>query len=318
MSDRTPKLSIVIPVFNEQENLQELLTELADVLRKQGCPYEIICIDDASTDDSFGTLKQLELSVSGLRTCRLRRHAGQTAALAAGFDQAKGQVIVTMDADLQSDPHDIPALIALLDQGYDVVSGWRRHRKDRWFRRLVSHTANALLARLTGIPLKDSGCTLKAYRRDVLQHLVPYGDMHRIFPAYLAALGSRIGEYVVSHRPRRHGRSKYGLGRTFRVLLDIIAVAFVLRFSRAPIRVFGGIGLFLVSLGMLTGIWVVIRACWLGGIWVSPLIFVGTILVVSGIQCVALGLLGEMLLWTRATDPRGRTYAVEEPPAPRA
>ena len=304
----------MIPAYNERESLSPLLEELTEVLGKgRAAAYEILCVDDASTDGSGQALTQLQSRIPHLRLIGLRCHAGQTAALAAGFDQARGQFIVTMDADLQNDPRDIPRLLEVLQQGYDVVSGWRVHRRDAWPRRLLSHAANWLLARLTGVPLHDSGCTLKLYRRDVLQPLVPYGAMHRILPAYLSALGGRIGECEVHHRSRRFGRSKYGVGRTMRVLLDIIAAAFVLRCSRTPIRVFGGIGFVCLGAGTLVSGWVAVRACWLGGEWISPLMFVAMTLAIAGVQFIALGLLGEMLLWTRATDVRHRTYAIEPP-----
>lgn len=307
-----PEISVVIPVYNERENLPTLLETLATVLAQMGRPFEILCVDDGSHDGSDAVLNRLRETVRGLRVIRLRRHAGQTAALAAGFDHAQGRLLITMDADHQNDPRDVARLVALLEQGYDVVSGWRRHRQDPWHRRWPSQAANWLLAVSTGVPLHDSGCTLKAYRRQVLQHLIPYGDMHRILPAYLAALGCRIGELEVRHHPRRAGRSKYRWDRVGRVLLDIIAAAFCVRFSRAPIRAFGAIGLSLLTAGGLVAAWVIVRAVCLGGLWVSPLLFIAMFLGIAGTQFVALGLLGEMLLWTQATPPRQRTYGSVE------
>jgi len=314
----TPLLSVVIPVYNERENLEPLLDDLEAVLQGTGWTYEILCVDDRSTDGSYELLTQLQLRRPALCVRRLRQRAGQTAALAAGFDHAQGGTVVTMDADLQNDPRDIPALVQKLGQGYDVVSGWRRRRQDPWPRHVASRIANGILARFSGVPLHDSGCTLKAYRQETLRHLVPYGEMHRILPAYLAALGCRVGEVEVRHRPRRAGRSKYGMGRAWRVLLDIIAVVFVLRCSRTPIRAFGGLGAIFLACGAAVGLWVVVRACWFGGVWVSPLLFVAMTLVIAGIQFIALGLLGEMLLWTRATEPRERTYAIDPASAPGA
>lgn len=310
----TPEISVVMPVYNERENLEPLLRDLETVLQGTEWRYEILCIDDRSTDGSREQLLQLQAHRPWLRVLQLRRHAGQTAALAAGFDQALGRTIVTMDADRQNDPRDIPRLVHTLDLGYDVVSGWRKHRQDSWLRRALSRLANRLLAWSTSIPLYDSGCALKAYRREALRQLVPYGDMHRIFPAYLAALGCRITEVEVQHHPRRAGRSKYGLGRTWQVLLDILAVAFVHRFSHAPIRVLGGVGAVLLGAAVLVGGYVIIRAWRFGGVWMSPLLFVTMTLSIAGLQFIALGLLGEMTLWIQATAPRGRTYMLETPP----
>ncbi|MBI4313521.1 MAG: glycosyltransferase family 2 protein [Candidatus Omnitrophica bacterium] len=315
MNNRLPgamlDLTLIIPVYNEQENLRELLDELTAVLKNNRWSYEILCIDDASTDRSFELLKQQEKTTSGLRVLRLRRRGGQTAAMAAGFYHAQGQAIVTLDADLQNDPQDIPALLKQLELGYDVVSGWRKDRRDSWMKKLPSLAANRLLARWTGIALHDSGCTLKAYRREALKNLTPYGDMHRIFPVYLAALGCRIGEVEVRHRPRKQGLSKYGLERTLRVFFDILAAAFVLRCSRTPLRTFGAAGFFLIGLGAAVGLWVAARVFWFGGIWVSPLLFVATALGLAGILFIGLGLLAEMLLWTGATTAQSRTYAMD-------
>lgn len=305
-------LSIVIPVYNERDNVAPLLDELAAVFQGARWTYEILCVDDRSTDGSYDVLLGLQRRLPQLQIVRLRSHAGQTAALAAGFAHGRGNIVITMDADHQNDPQDIPQLVQVLQQGYDIVSGWRRDRQDAWVRVAPSRIANWILARLTGVPLHDFGCALKAYRREVLEHLVPYGEgMHRIFPAYLAALGCRIREVEVHHRPRRAGRSKYGLNRIWRVVMDILAVAFVIRFSKTPIRMFGGIGAVLWGLGSLIGVYVVARAWWFGGIWVSPLLFVAMTLAIAGSQFIALGLLGEMLLWTRATEPRERTYTLD-------
>ena len=307
-----PKISVVIPVYNERESLQPFWNDLKVILKDQREPYEIIFVDDGSNDGSIEMLKALSKADPRIRVIRLRRHAGQTGALTAGFRHTRGQVVVTLDADGQNDPEDIPKLLAELQKGYDLVSGWRRHRQDKWFRGVLSQMANRILTSMTGVPLHDFGCTLKAYRREALEGITPYGDMHRILPAYLAALGCCIGEMEVNHRPRIFGRSKYGAGRTFRVLLDIIAVSFVLRYSGTPIRAFGGIGLACMVFGAAVGLWVSIRAIFFGGIWVSPLILITMVLTVAGIQFIALGLLGEMLLWMRATDPRGKTTLVEE------
>lgn len=305
-------LSLIIPVYNERDNLEKLLAELHSALQPTGWTHEIILVDDASTDGSAELLKTLRRQYPALRVLRLLRHSGQTPALAAGFDAARGEVIVTMDADLQNDPRDIPLLVETLRSGYDVVSGWRKNRKDSWLRCFISRMANRILRRSTGVDLHDFGCSLKAYRRSVLQGIVPYGEMHRILPAYLAALGSRIAEKEVRHRPRLSGKSKYGFGRTLKVPFDILAVSFLLRYSRTPMRALGGLGLLgLLGAGLVT-LYVAIRALFWTGIWVSPLLFVSTILALFGLQCIALGMFAEMLLWMQATEPKNRTYSAEE------
>jgi glycosyltransferase involved in cell wall biosynthesis len=304
-------LSLIIPVYNERGNLEQLLAEIQTAIQPTGWTHEMILVDDASTDGSAGLLETLRSRYPSLRLLRLLKHSGQTPALAAGFDAANGEVIVTLDADLQNDPRDIPLLVETLKSGYDVVSGWRKERKDSWLRCFVSRAANRILGRSTGIDLHDFGCGLKAYRRSALQGIVPYGEMHRILPAYLATLGSRITEKEVRHRPRANGKSKYGFGRTLRVPFDILAVSFLLRYSRTPMRALGGLGLLGLLGAASIALLVVMRALFWGGIWVSPLLFIATILALFGLQCIALGLFAEMLLWMQATEPRNRTYRLK-------
>ena len=247
------EISLVIPVYNEEESLPELYEELGRVCPGLGKPYEIIFVDDGSTDGSFETLKRLRAGDPRVRILRFRRNFGQTAALAAGFDQARGDVIVTLDADLQNDPADIAALLAKIDAGYDIVSGWRRDRKDRFLsRRLPSIMANGLISRFTGVKLHDYGCTLKAFRREVIKSINLYGELHRFIPAIASTMGVSIAEIEVRHRPRTKGKSKYNIFRFTRVILDTLTVKFLLTYSTRPLQIFGFIGLILGPLVLVT------------------------------------------------------------------
>ena len=245
-----PEVSVVIPVYNEAENISPLLEELDSVLGRLEEASEIILVDDGSTDGTAAELESWRQRLSGLRVVTLARNFGQTAALSAGFDHARGHWVVTLDGDRQNDPADIPRLLEQCRrEDLDVLSGWRKERKDPWLRRRVpSQIANALISLLTGVCLHDYGCTLKVYRREALRQLDLYGEMHRFIPALLSWSGARIGEAVVTHRPRQAGRSKYGLGRTCRVLLDLVTVKFLLSYSTKPIQVFGGLALLVFSL----------------------------------------------------------------------
>ena len=248
----TPDLSIVIPVRNEASNVPTLYRELTDTLEAFGRPYELIIVDDGSTDESFAVMAALQGSDPRLRVIRFRRNFGQTAAFAAGFAHARGRLIVTSDGDLQNDPRDIPRMVEVLEQGADIVCGWRRHRKDRFItRRLPSMLANRLISVATGVHLHDYGCSLKVFRSEVVKPLKLYGEMHRFLPAMASELGVEIAEVEVNHRPRTHGRSKYGLSRTVRVVLDLLTVKFLIGFGQRPQHLLGTIGLGSFWLGAL-------------------------------------------------------------------
>ncbi len=245
-------VSIVTPVYNEVENLDQLGEKLHAALSSCGRAYEVLLVDDGSSDGSWEKMLGLAKRHPHFKLVRLRRNFGQTAALSAGFQNAQGEIIITMDADLQNDPSDIPALLKKMDEGYDVVSGWRKNRKDRFLnRRLPSIMANALISKITGVALHDYGCTLEAYRREIIKNIRLYGEMHRFIPALASWVGGRICEIVVKHHPRRFGTSKYGISRTGRVILDLMTVKFLLRYSTHPIQIFGKIGMLFGIPGIL-------------------------------------------------------------------
>lgn len=307
-------LSIVIPVYNEAPALAELYRELTATLDAWGRPYEIIIIDDGSTDETFSVLQKLHQQHAGLRVIRFRRNFGQTAAFAAGFAQAAGRVIVTSDGDLQNDPRDIPALVEKLDSGYDIVCGWRKDRKDTFVsRRLPSMIANRLISWATGVQLHDYGCSLKAFRAEVVKPLKLYGEMHRFLPAIASEQGVAIAEMVVSHRARRHGQSNYGISRTVRVLLDLLTVKFLLSYSTRPSQIFGLIGLGMGMVGVAITAWLTyLRLFAYQSIADRPLLLFGILLIFTGVQLVTLGLLAELQSRTYHESQDKPTYAIRE------
>jgi len=297
-------ISVVIPVYNEKDNIPPLLNELAQVLDQLNRDYEIgdyeiICVDDGSQDGSLQVLHDSAKRDRRLRIIEFRRNFGQTAAIAAGVAHAHGDVIVTMDGDGQNDPRDIPRLLEKLEEGYDVASGWRSHRTGSWLkRRLPSKLANGLISWLTGVKLHDYGCTLKAYRRDVLKDVKLYGEMHRFIPACASWVGAKITELEVSDHPRKHGQTKYGLSRTISVILDLITIVFLQRYSTKPIRLFGGAGLILLGVGFVAGLFVLYRKLFLGGVWISPLILVSFLFTLVGAMFILMGLIAEIIVRT--------------------
>jgi glycosyltransferase involved in cell wall biosynthesis len=276
-----------------------LFQELDRVLREVTSTYEIIMVDDGSDDGSQEVLRTLAGRDTRVKVIEFRRNFGQTAALAAGVEHAGGDIIITMDGDGQNDPKDIPRLLEKLEEGFDVASGWRKDRREPWLtRRLPSVLANALTSWLTGVALHDYGCTLKAYRRDILKDVRLYGEMHRFIPAYASWVGARITEIEVTHHPRRHGTSKYGLSRTISVILDLFTILFLQRYSTKPIRLFGGAGIALMGLGVIAGMFVVYRTLFLGGVWVSPMLFISFLFTVMGVMFVMMGLIAEIIMRT--------------------
>jgi glycosyltransferase involved in cell wall biosynthesis len=314
-------LSIVVPVYNEEANILPLYEGLVAALGRIGGTSEIVVVDDGSTDDTYARLAELAFSDPRLKVIRLRRNFGQTAAIAAGFDHASGAVIVPMDGDLQNDPDDIPRLLAKLDEGYDVVSGWRVKRAERSLLRTVpSRLANWLIGRVTGVPLHDYGCTLKAYRLEIVRDTRLYGEMHRFLPALANLVGARIAELPVNHRPRLHGESKYGLKRTFKVVLDLVTLKF-LSYSTKPIYVFGGGGLLLCFGGFLAGLETLYMKHF-QHVYVhrNPFILIAVLLFSLGINFILMGLLAELVIRTYHESQSKPTYWIRESvnvPAPR-
>ncbi len=309
-----PELSIVIPLYNEEENVEPLLEELAGALRAVGRSFEIVCVDDGSRDGTFAALRRCCEREPALRVVRFRRNFGQTAAMSAGMEAARGDVIIPMDGDLQNDPADIGRLLAELERGHDVVSGWRKNRKDKEFgRKLSSRIANRLISAISGVRLHDYGCSLKAYRREVLDGVRLYGEMHRFIPIYASWQGARVTELVVNHRARRAGSSKYGLGRTFKVILDLVVVKLLASYMTRPVHLFGGIGLGAIGLGVLA--FVAALAYKIAG-WKdlveTPLPLLAVALVLVGIVCLLMGLLAELVIRTYYESQGRRPYLVAE------
>jgi glycosyltransferase involved in cell wall biosynthesis len=310
----TPELSIVIPIRNEAASLKELHSELTETLARWGRSYEILAIDDGSTDASFAILAELQTVDPNLRVIRFRRNFGQTAAFAAGFDHARGRLIVTADADGQNDPRDIPAMVELAERGHDIVCGWRKDRKDNFLsRQLPSMIANSLISVVTGVHLHDYGCSLKVFRAEVVKSLRIYGEMHRFLPAIASEQGVSIAEMVVNHRPRKHGHSHYGIGRTIRVTLDLLTLKFLLSYSTRPLQIFGLIGFALGILGTLISGWLAYeRLRGAESLSNRPLLLLGILLISTGFQLVTLGLLAELQARTYRESTNKPTYAIRE------
>jgi glycosyltransferase involved in cell wall biosynthesis len=297
---QAPALSVVVPLYNEEASLHQLVEKLLEALRPLSLAFELVLVDDGSRDATPQILGQLATQVPELVAVLLRRNYGQTAAMAAGFDSSRAPIIVTLDGDLQNDPADIPLLIDTLEEGYDLVSGWRHQRQDGALNRLLpSLIANRLIARVTGVRLHDYGCSLKAYRREVVADMNLYGELHRFLPALAFIEGARIGEVRVQHHPRRYGKSKYGIDRTFRVLMDLLTVWFMKRFLTRPMHVFGLAGLTTLGLGLLLALWLVGEKLLLGtNIGNRPLLLMAVLAILSGVQLFCFGLLSELQMRT--------------------
>ena len=308
------EISVVIPIRNEAPSLVELHRELSETLTAFGRPYEVLIVDDGSTDESFALLSRLQALDPHLRVIRFRRNFGQTAAFAAGFEYARGRVIVTSDGDLQNDPHDIPKMIEMLDRGHDIVCGWRKVRKDPFLsRRLPSIIANRVISIATGVYLHDYGCSLKAFRAEFVKPLNLYGEMHRFLHAIASEQGVSIAEVVVNHRRRRHGRSKYGIGRTIRVILDLMTVKFLLSYSTRPVQIFGLVGFAMGLPGAAILAWLTyVKFGAHESIGNRPLLSLGILLVFTGVQLVTLGLLAEMQARTYHESQQKPTYVIRE------
>lgn len=307
-------LTVVVPIYNEVESLIHLIDAIATTLIASQLSYEIICVDDGSRDGSAELLKQQAQARTDLRAVILRRNYGQTAALAAGFYYTQSQVIVTLDGDLQNDPADIPRLVTKLEEGYDLVSGWRQERQDAALTRLLpSKIANSLIGHVTGVKLHDYGCSLKAYRAELVADMNLYGELHRFLPALAFIEGARITELPVHHYARRYGQSKYGLDRTFRVLMDLLTISFMKTFLTRPMHVFGLFGLISMSVGTLLGFYLTFLKLGFGqSIGNRPLLILAVVLFVTGVQLFSFGLLAELLMRTYHESQGRPIYRVRE------
>lgn len=304
-------VSVVIPLYNEEENVEILNERLTATMKSTG-DYEIVYVDDGSTDGTLRLLEQIQAKDDNVVVLSLRRNFGQTAAFAAGFDFARGDVVVTMDGDLQNDPTDIPRLLEAI-KDYDLVSGWRKKRQDTFSRTFPSKIANWLISKVTGVRLHDYGCSLKAYRRDVVKNLKLYGEMHRFIPAVASWYGVRIAEIETTHHPRLRGKSKYGISRTIKVLLDLVTVKFLQSFSTKPIQFFGPLGLFFGLAGLAISLYLtaakLFRGIDIGG---RPLLLLGALLIIVGIQFIGMGLLGEMIVRVYHESQKKPIYALKK------
>ena len=315
VSEGIQSVSVIIPVYNEAESLLTLQEALHKALDGQDFPWEVVYVDDGSLDQSLGILSAIASEdVDHVCVVQLRRNFGQTAAIAAGIDYAQGDILVLMDADMQNDPADIPMMLEKIKQGYDVVSGWRINRQDPFMtRKLPSRIANGLISRVTGVHLHDYGCTLKAYRREVITGFRLYGEMHRFIPAFAGWVGANIIEVPVNHHPRRFGKTKYGLERTIKVILDLFTVKFLSSYANKPIYLFGGAGIVLFSLSVLSLLVIIIRKLWIGESLVrSPLLQMSTMLFILGFQSILLGLIAELLVRTYHESQDKPTYTVRK------
>ena len=307
-------VSVVVPVYNEVESLPHLIEAIASSIQPSGLSYQIICVDDGSKDGSAELLQQLARSRDDLCAVILRRNYGQTAAMSAGFDRARGRAIVTLDGDLQNDPADIPLLLAKLNEGYDLVSGWRKNRQDNTISRLIpSKIANWLIGRVTGVTLHDYGCSLKAYKSELVADLNLYGELHRFLPALAFIEGARIAELPVRHHARRFGQSKYGIWRTFRVLMDLLTISFMKKFLTRPMHVFGLLGLSSMTLGTVLGIYLTFLKLAFGqSIGNRPLLILAVVLLLTGVQLFCFGLLAEVMMRTYHESQGKPIYRVRE------
>lgn len=307
------KISIIAPVYNEEESLKQLYSEVVAVLEPLSFDYEIIAVNDGSSDKSIEVLNEIAINDHNFKVINFRKNYGQTAAISAGIDSAQGEILIPLDADLQNDPADIPILIEKINEGFDVVSGWRKKRQDNLGRRIPSRIANALFSFITKVKIHDYGCTLKAYRKDVIKDVRFYGEMHRFMPALAFWHGAKITEIEVNHRPRKYGKAKYGFGRLFKVLLDLLTVKFLMTYLTKPMHFFGLIGITSLILGFLSGIATLVFKFVLGiSLRSTQLPLLTVLLIIIGIQFILMGLLAEILIRIYY-EPRGKsTYSIKE------
>ena len=315
-SESSIRYSVVVPFFNEQENVPPLYMKLTEVMDALGEPYELVFVDDGSRDNSFKVLSDIYEHDRRVNLVRLRRNFGQTAALKAGFDFARGDIIISMDGDLQHDPEEIPRFLEKIEEGYDLVSGWRNARRDHWLmRQFPSRVANLMMAKLSGVDLHDFGTTFKAYRREIIQEIQLYGELHRFIPALASTTGARITEVPIANLVRKSGKSNYGISRTIRVFLDLMVVKFLLDYSTRPLQFFGLLGVGGAGLGMLLGLFLAIKKFVYHTPVMAqhgPLMLLAVALFISGVQFISMGFLGEMLARTYYESQNKPIYALRE------
>ena len=307
-------LSVVIPIYNEEENIDLLYKSLGAVLSKLNSSYEVILIDDGSTDSTYEKLKEINKKNKNVKIIKFRKNFGQTPATRAGFDYCKGNIIITLDADLQNDPNDIPKILKKMEEGYDIVSGWRKNRKDKIIsRKIPSRAANKLISLLFGVRLHDYGCTLKAYKKEVIQNIELYGEMHRYIPALASWMGIKVAEVPVKHHSRKFGRAKYGISRTVRVVVDIITIKFLLTYSKKPMQIFGLLGIFTSIVGSGLTLYLIIgRVFFDQSLADRPLFILSIFMIFIGIQLITMGLLGEIMMRTYHEGTDKPTYVIKE------
>jgi glycosyltransferase involved in cell wall biosynthesis len=309
-----PELSLFLPVLDEEENLRPMHAKIQSALDALGKTAEVIYVDDGSTDKSLSILKDIANSDDRVRVISLRRNYGQTAAMSAGIDAAKGEILIPMDADLQNDPADISRLLDKLNEGYDVVSGWRKNRQDKLIsRKIPSQIANRIISWIGGVPLHDYGCSLKAYRREVIQDVRLYGEMHRFIPIYASWAGARVAEIPVDHHARTMGKSKYGISRTIKVVFDLITIKFMAEYHTKPLYVFGAFGMMAFFISMVAGIWAIVLKLWQGVSFIlTPLPIIAVVMLAISVQFFLMGLLAELLVRTYHESQDKAIYAVRE------
>lgn len=310
----TPELSLFLPVLDEEENLRPMYAKIAAALDELGKTAEVIFVDDGSADNSLAILKELAAEDDRVRVISLRRNYGQTAAMSAGIDAAKGDILIPMDADLQNDPADIKRLLDKLDEGFDVVSGWRKHRQDKLIsRKIPSQIANRIISWIGGVHLHDYGCSLKAYRREVIQDVRLYGEMHRFIPIYASWAGARVTEIPVDHHARTMGRSKYGISRTIKVVFDLITIKFMASYQTKPLYVFGGFGMIAFLISLVAAVWaIVLKLAYAISFILTPLPIIAVVMLAISVQFFLMGLLAELLVRTYHESQDKAIYAVRE------
>ncbi len=308
------KVSIVLPIYNEEKNIPILYKEIIETCRNSNYDYEIIAVNDLSTDSSLKILSDLAHKNSQLKVVSFKFNVGQTAAMSAGIHYASGDIIIPMDSDLQNDPRDIPKFIDKIHEGYDVVSGWRKDRKDFTLsRKIPSKIANIIIGYITGVKIHDYGCSMKAYRRDLIQDIKLYGEMHRFIPAYARWQGGRVTEIVTHHRPRIHGKTNYGISRTFKVLLDLVVVKFLSRYLNKPIHFFGGVGFISLAIGIVAGLSsIFLKIFYVKSFVSTPLPVFSALFVIVGVQLVAMGIIAEMLMRVYYESQDATPYKIRE------